>query len=64
MVMDATQVPKANCVMTNVMYKLSIYISIYFCLTCFGLSFSPSSMAGVQFWHGSSLLGKVSVPGC
>jgi hypothetical protein len=24
-------------------------LSIYFCLTCFGLSFSPSSEAGVQF---------------
>jgi hypothetical protein len=24
------------------------YLSIYFCLTCFGLSFSPSSEAGVQ----------------
>jgi hypothetical protein len=24
------------------------YLCIYFCLTCFGLSFSPSSEAGVQ----------------
>jgi hypothetical protein len=34
--------------MTNVMHKFLIYLSIYFCLTCFGLSFSPSSEAGVQ----------------
>jgi hypothetical protein len=26
-----------------------IYLSIYFCLTCIGLSFSPFSEAGVQF---------------
>jgi hypothetical protein len=38
-----------NCIMTNVMHKFLIYLSIYFCLTCFGLSFSPSSEAGVQF---------------
>jgi hypothetical protein len=25
--------------------------SIYFFLRCFGLSFSPSSEAGVQFWQ-------------
>jgi hypothetical protein len=25
------------------------YLSIYFCLTCFGLSFSPSSESCVQF---------------
>jgi hypothetical protein len=37
-----------NCIMTNVMQKFLIYLSIYFCLTCFGLSFSPSSEAGVQ----------------
>jgi hypothetical protein len=30
------------------MHKLLIYLSIYFCLTCFELSFSPSSKAGVQ----------------
>jgi hypothetical protein len=35
--------------MTNVMHKFSIYLSIYFFLTCFGLSFSSSSEAGVQF---------------
>jgi E3 ubiquitin-protein ligase DOA10 len=26
-----------------------IYLPIYFCLTCYGLSFSSSSEAGVQF---------------
>jgi hypothetical protein len=26
-------------------------LSFYFCLTCFRLSFSPSSEAGVQFWQ-------------
>jgi preprotein translocase subunit SecG len=30
------------------MHKFLAYLSIYFCLTCFGLSFSPSSEAGVQ----------------
>jgi hypothetical protein len=30
------------------MHKFLIYLSIYFCLTGFGLSFSPSSEAGVQ----------------
>jgi hypothetical protein len=37
------------------MHKFLIYLSIYFCLTCFGLSFSPSSEAGVQFrqWFNS-----------
>jgi preprotein translocase subunit SecG len=34
--------------MTNVMHKFLIYLSIYFCLTCFGLSFTPSSEAGAQ----------------
>jgi hypothetical protein len=33
--------------MTNVMHKFLIYLSIYFCLTRFGLSFSPSLEAGV-----------------
>jgi hypothetical protein len=37
-----------NCVLTNVMHKFLIYLSIYFCLTCSGLSLSPSSEAGVQ----------------
>jgi hypothetical protein len=41
--------------MTNVMHKFLIYLSIYFCLTLFGLSFSPSSEAGVQLrqWFNS-----------
>jgi hypothetical protein len=34
--------------MTNIIHKFLIYLSIYFCLTCFGLYFSPSSEAGVQ----------------
>jgi hypothetical protein len=36
--------------MTNLMHKFLnlFYLSIYFFLTCFGLSFSPSSVAGVQ----------------
>jgi hypothetical protein len=34
--------------MNNVMHKFLIYLSIYFCLTCFGLSFSPSSEAGIK----------------
>jgi hypothetical protein len=34
--------------MTNVMHKFLIYLSIYSCVTSFGLSFSPSSEAGVQ----------------
>jgi hypothetical protein len=37
-----------NCIMNNLMHKFLIYLSIYFCLTWFGLSFSPSSEAGVQ----------------
>jgi hypothetical protein len=40
-----------NCIMTNVMHKFLIYLSIYVCLTCFGLSFSPFSDAGVQIVH-------------
>jgi hypothetical protein len=39
---------KYTCKMTNVIYKFLIYLSIYFCLTCFVLSFCPSSEAGVQ----------------
>jgi hypothetical protein len=30
--------------MFNVMHKFLIYLSIYFCLTCFWLSLSPSSV--------------------
>jgi hypothetical protein len=37
--------------MTNVMHKFLIYLSIYFCLICFGLSFSPFSKACVQIWQ-------------
>jgi hypothetical protein len=40
-----------NCIMTNVIHKFLIYLSIYFCFACFGLSFSPSSEAGVQLRH-------------
>jgi hypothetical protein len=40
---------RLNCIITKVMHKFLSYLSIYFCLTCFGLSFSPSSEAGVQF---------------
>jgi hypothetical protein len=36
-----------NSIMTNVLHKLLIYLSVYFCFACFGLSFSPSSGAGV-----------------
>jgi hypothetical protein len=39
----------SNCIMTNIMHKFLIYLSIYFCLRCFGLSFSLSSEACVQF---------------
>jgi hypothetical protein len=38
---------RRNCIMTNVMHKFLICLSIYFCLTCFGLSISPSVEAGV-----------------
>jgi hypothetical protein len=34
--------------MINVMHKFLIYLSTYFYLTCFGLSFIPSSEEGVQ----------------
>jgi hypothetical protein len=37
-----------SCIMNNVMHKFLIYLSTYFCFTCFGLSLSPSSDAGVQ----------------
>jgi preprotein translocase subunit SecG len=50
-----------NCITTNVMHKFLIYLSIYFCLTCFGLSFSPSSEAGVQLrqWFKSAGYGGI-----
>jgi hypothetical protein len=49
----------------NVMDKFSIYLSIYYCLTCFALSISSSSEAGVLYklGSGSSRLGMVSAPG-
>jgi hypothetical protein len=55
--------PYRNCIMTNVMHKFLIYLSIYFCLTCLGLSVSPSSEAGVQIrqWFKSPGYG-VSAP--
>jgi hypothetical protein len=45
--------------MTNVMHNFLIYLSIYFCITCFGLSFSPSSEAGLQLrqWFKSPAYG-------
>jgi hypothetical protein len=42
--------------MTNVMHEFLINLSIYFCLTFFGLSISPSSEAGVNFGSGASRL--------
>jgi hypothetical protein len=41
--------------MTAVMHKILMYLSICFGITCFGLSFSPSSEAGVllQQWFNS-----------
>jgi preprotein translocase subunit SecG len=35
--------------MTKVLHKFLIYLTICFCLKCLGLSFSQSSVAGVQF---------------
>jgi hypothetical protein len=43
----ATSMLVLNCTITNVIHKFLICLSIHFCLTCFGLSFSPSSEAGV-----------------
>jgi hypothetical protein len=37
--------------MTNVMHKFLIHLTIYIRHTRFGLSFSASSEAGVQFWQ-------------
>jgi hypothetical protein len=53
---------ECNCIMTNLIHKFLIYLYIYFCLTCFGLSFSTFSEAGYNFGSGSSLLGMVSAP--
>jgi hypothetical protein len=49
--------------MTNVIHRFLIYLSIYFCLACFGLSFNLSSEAGVQIlqWFKSPGYG-VSAP--
>jgi hypothetical protein len=54
--------------MTNVMHKFLIYLTIYYCLICFGLTCSPSSEAGVQFWqwfnppeYGVNALARVDV---
>jgi hypothetical protein len=52
-----------NCIMSNVMHKFLISLSIYFCLTCFGLYFNPSLEAVVQLRRGLSLLGMVTAPG-
>jgi hypothetical protein len=35
--------------MTNLMQTFLSYLSVYFCLTCFWLSFYQSSEAGAQF---------------
>jgi hypothetical protein len=56
--------------MTNVIiHKFLIYLSIYFCLTCFGVSFSPTSEAGVQLrqwvksaWYGVSARAQKPCP--
>jgi hypothetical protein len=45
------------------MHKFLIYWSVYFYLTCFGLSISPFSEVGDNFGGGWSLLGMVSDPG-
>jgi hypothetical protein len=37
--------------MTKVKHEFLIYLSLHFCLTCFGLSFSSSLEAGVQLWQ-------------
>jgi hypothetical protein len=41
----------------NAQFLNVFYLSIYFCLTCFGLSFSPYSEAGVQLRHWFKSLG-------
>jgi hypothetical protein len=50
--------------MTNLMHKfLNLFnLYIYFCLTCFGLAFSPSSEAGVQLrqWFKSPGYGVIA----
>jgi hypothetical protein len=44
----STNLHRTKFIMTNLMHMFLIYLSIYFCLTCFGISFSPSSEVGVQ----------------
>jgi hypothetical protein len=46
------------------MQNCLIYLSIYFCLTCFGLSFNPSSEVGVQLrqWLKSSVNARALTP--
>jgi hypothetical protein len=52
-----------NCI-TNIMHSLFIYFRMYFCLTCFRPSLSPSSRGTVfNFGSGSSLLYMVSASG-
>jgi hypothetical protein len=46
---------KRNCIINNVMHKFFIYFLIYFCLTCFRLSLSPSSR-GTVYKFGSVLV--------
>jgi hypothetical protein len=48
LVVSRREASTCNCIMTNVMHKFLFYLFIYFCLTRVGLSFSPSSEAGVQ----------------
>jgi hypothetical protein len=65
------------CIVRTVQFGMKLYndqrnaqvlinLSIYFCLTCFGLSFSPSSEAGVQFqqWFKSPGYGVTMVKPC
>jgi hypothetical protein len=56
--------------MNEVMNVFLIYLSIYFCLAGFGLSFSPSPEAAVQFrqsfkpaGYGVSARALISYPG-
>jgi hypothetical protein len=48
--------------MTNVMHKFLIYLTIYFCLTCFKLSFSHLQRQVYNFGSGSTFLSMLSVP--
>jgi hypothetical protein len=47
-----------NCIITKVMHKFLFYLSIYFCLTCFGFFVRPSSEAVVQLrqWFKSEVV--------